>query len=126
MSVAEFQHNFCESRAFGGGPEILNSLSSLFITILPFFYDLPKIMSLRRVIYVLMFTGITSSYYPFNLNWFGKQLDELGMILALYIGTIEELNLFNRPYPKQIYHILDIYFTFLFTAKYVFHSFWRF
>ena len=68
MSIAEFQHNFCESRAFGGGPEIINTLSSFFITILPFYYNLPKTIPLRRVIYILMFTGVTSAYYHFNLN----------------------------------------------------------
>lgn len=107
LSVGNFSHNFCESKIFIG-PEIFNSISSIFITIIPFFFTFPRNLSLRRVIYILMLNGIFSSYYHYNLTWFGKQLDELTMIFALYIGTLEIFNLLNYP-EKKNYYIFDIY-----------------
>ena len=108
LSIGNFSHNFCESKIFIGQPEIFNALSSIFITILPLFYSLPRNISLRRVIYILMLNGIFSSYYHYNLTWFGKQLDELTMIFALYIGTLEILNILHHP-DKKDYYILDVY-----------------
>lgn len=110
MSVIEFSHNFCESIIFKGAPEIFNSISSLFITLLPFIYGFPKVISFRRITYMLMFTGLSSFYYHFYLSWLGKQLDELGMIFALYTGIFEIIYLFNKPYPKFILYTLDFYF----------------
>ena len=110
MSITNFSHNFCESKVFGGGPEVLNSLSSLFIVFLPFIYGFPKLISFNRITYMLMFTGFSSFYYHFYLNWVGKQLDELGMIFALYTGIFEIIYLFNKPYPKFVLYSLDFYF----------------
>tara|TARA_B100000925_G_C22007996_1_gene474650 strand:- start:1330 stop:1983 length:654 start_codon:yes stop_codon:yes gene_type:complete len=108
LSVGNFSHNFCESKIFNDQPEIFNAISSLFITIIPFFYNFPRNVALRRVTFILMLNGIFSSYYHFNLNWFGKQLDELTMIFALYIGTIEIINIINS-HDKKNYLLYDFF-----------------
>jgi len=106
--VNNFKHNFCESRIFIDQPEIINSISSIFISILPFFYTFPKNNSLKRVLYLLIFNGFASCYYHYNLSWYGKHLDELSMIYPLYIGTNYIYDLLEPKY-KFIYTINDIY-----------------
>ena len=39
----------------------------------------------------MMLNGFGSAYYHYNLNWLGKQIDELTMIFPLYIGIVELL-----------------------------------
>ena len=103
-----FTHNFCESRIYGK-PEIVNSFTSLFISILPFFYGFPRSKSLRRIFYILIFNGFSSCYYHYYLNWFGKHLDEISMILATYVG-IYKLVLFFPWRDKFPLFLLDLYF----------------
>lgn len=107
-SVGNFSHNFCESRIFVNKPEIFNSVSSLFIVIVPFFFQFPRNMSLKRVIFILMLNGLASSYYHYHLSWFGKQLDEITMIFALYIGTNEIKNVICVK-NKRLYYAYDFY-----------------
>ncbi len=103
-----FTHNFCESRIYGK-PEIVNSITSLFISLLPLYYGFPKSKSLKRIFYMLIFNGFSSCYYHYYLNWFGKHLDEISMILATYIG-IYKLVLFFPWRDKFPLILLDLYF----------------
>lgn len=113
LSVGNFSHNFCESRVFNNQPELFNAISSLFITIIPFFYNIPNNTSLRRVTFILIINGICSSYYHYYLTWFGKQIDEITMVYALYIGTIKIMKLVDIGYVKDSiqnkYIIYDIF-----------------
>lgn len=79
-----FKHNFCESKIFGK-PEYINAITSLFISIIPFFFKFPKITAFKRIFFILFLNGISSFYYHIKLDWIGKQLDELTMILIVYI-----------------------------------------
>lgn len=82
-----FFHNFCESRLNNNlPPEIFNSFTSFFITIIPLLYGFPKNNIFYNVACMLAFNGCASFYYHYTLSWYGKQADEISMILATYYG----------------------------------------
>ena len=83
----DFKHNFCESRLNNNeGPELLNSYSSLIISIVPLFFGFPKNYLLYNMSILFMLNGIGSFIYHYNLNWIGKHFDEISMILLTYFG----------------------------------------
>lgn len=105
-----FNHNFCESKLQNNeGPELLNSYSSLFITLIPLIIGIPKNMFFKNVSYMLIMNGIFSFYYHYNLTWFGKHLDEVTMILANYFGIcgLSEIYI-NKSYQNNINKINTI------------------
>ena len=90
----EVIHNFCESRLNNNeGPELFNSYTSLFITIIPFIYGLPKKNIFFNIACMLIFNGFGSFYYHYKLNWLGKQADEMSMIMSCYFGLCGLLKL---------------------------------
>ena len=101
-----FIHNFCESRLTNNQPpEIYNSYTSLFITLFPLVLGFPKNNIFYNVACMLAFNGVASFYYHYNLNWIGKQADEISMILANYYGIWGLLKMFYI----QNKHILNWY-----------------
>lgn len=98
-----FTHNFCESRLTNNlGPEIFNSYTSLFITIIPLILGFPKSNIFYNVACMLAFNGVASFYYHYHLNWLGKQSDEVSMILATYFGIWGLLKMY---YSNNITHL---------------------
>lgn len=80
-------HNFCESRLNDNqAPETINSITALYMCYLPCFFGKPKNHLLSNVALLLQINGIASCYYHYKLNWFGKQIDEISMILANFFG----------------------------------------
>lgn len=97
-----FVHNFCESRLQDNkGPEIWNTATSFVISIVPFIYGFPKYPLLYNVACMLSFNGIASAYYHYYLSWFGKQADEVSMILATYFGTWAFINMCYQRCAKR-------------------------
>ena len=95
-----FNHNFCESKLQNyQGPEIWNAYTSLIISIVPFIYGFPKYPLLYNVACMLSANGFASFHYHYYLNWFGKQGDEISMILANYFGL---WGLINMHYKKSV------------------------
>lgn len=91
----EFKHNFCESRLNNDiGPEILNSVSSFFISLVPFMYGFPKDSLLFNFSILFVIQGMSSFVYHFYLNWFGKHFDESSMILMIYLGIYNLVKLY--------------------------------
>lgn len=87
MEEQSIVHNFCESRLNNyNPPEIYNSYTSLFITIIPFIMGFPKNIIFYNFATMLVFNGFASFYYHYTLSWTGKQADEISMILATYYG----------------------------------------
>lgn len=127
----EIVHNFCESRLQNHtGPEYFNSYSSIVITFIPIYYGLPKNYVLFNISILLMLNGLASFYYHYFLNFYGKQLDEINMILLCYLTSIflikiYDNNLITNYLFTNIYCLLfvvlntnienDILFPFLFT-----------
>jgi len=105
-----FTHNFCESRLQNNeGPELLNSYSSLFITIIPLIIGIPKNIFFKNASYMIIMNGFFSFYYHYYLSWFGKHLDEVTMILANYFGICGLLNIYNNEqYQDKINKINTI------------------
>ena len=127
-------HNFCESRLNNNNPpELYNSYTSLFITITPLILGLPKNIIFFNISCLLMFNGLASFYYHYELNWIGKQADEMSMILSTYFGIYGLLLILYKKKRNRkillginnIYMILflifntiiefDIYFPFIFS-----------
>jgi hypothetical protein len=80
-----FSHNFCESRLNDNvGPEYFNAVSSLFITAVPLICGVSIKPDFKKVGIMLVINGGCSFYYHFTLSWFGKQLDEITMLMANY------------------------------------------
>lgn len=101
--VNEFIHNFCESRlANNTPPEIYNSITSLAITSFPFIFGFPRDSIFYNVATMLAFNGFASCYYHYNLNWIGKQADDMSMILANYYGIWGFLNMLFNNQPRLI------------------------
>lgn len=96
-------HNFCESRLNNNcPPELLNSYSSLFISIIPFIYGFPKNDIFYNIAILLFFNGFASFYYHYTLSWFGKQGDEISMIMSVFYGLWGLLKLY---YTKHDFNI---------------------
>lgn len=132
----EIVHNFCESRLNNNNPpEIFNAYSSLIISLVPLFYGLPKNDIFYNVAIMFFFTGFSSFYYHYTLNFTGKQADEIPMILSTYYGiwailkiylqnNMNKVNKYNAA--NNLYMLLfiivntiknlDFYFPFLFTS----------
>lgn len=82
-----FNHNFCESRLQNNQPpELYNSYTALTISIVPFICGFPENPLLYNVAVMFVINGGASFYYHYYLTWFGKQADEISMILANYFG----------------------------------------
>lgn len=99
----EFKHNFCESRLSDNtGPEMLNSVSSFFISLIPLIYGFPKDSLLFNFSILFIIQGISSFVYHFYLNWFGKHFDENCMILMMYLGIYNLIKLYFGDGNKNI------------------------
>lgn len=113
----EIIHNFCESRLNNNQPpELFNSYTSLFITIIPFIYGLPNRNVFFNIACMLIFNGGASFYYHYTLSWIGKQADEMSMILATYFGLLGLFKLnfvFNEKKINQ-YNALNNFYLILF------------
>lgn len=80
-----FKHNFCESRLQENeGPEYWNAGTSLFISLVPFFFKKPKTFHFQQFAVMLIINGPSSFYYHYSLSWLGKHLDEITMFMANY------------------------------------------
>lgn len=83
----EFKHNFCESRLQDyQPPEIWNAYTSLVISAFPFIIGFPKSSMFYNIACMLSINGFASFYYHYYLDWYGKQADEITMILSNYYG----------------------------------------
>jgi hypothetical protein len=97
-----FIHNFCESRLQDNkAPEVWNTVTSFAISIVPFVYGFPKYPLLYNVACMLSFNGVASAYYHYTLSWFGKQADEVSMILANYFGIWALINMYYQRSTKR-------------------------
>ena len=99
----EFKHNFCESRLQNNeGPELWNSYTSLVISAFPFLIGFPKSSMFYNIACMLSINGFASFYYHYYLNWYGKQADEITMILSNYYGIWGLLRMYYFYNKKPI------------------------
>lgn len=97
-----FNHNFCESKLNDNTPpEIWNTVTSFVISVVPFMYGFPKYPLLYNVACMLAFNGFASAYYHYSLTWFGKQADEVSMILANYFGIWALINMYYQRSSRR-------------------------
>lgn len=83
----KFKHNFCESRLNNyQPPELWNAYTSFAISVFPFILKFPKSNIFYNIACMLSINGFASFYYHYYLSWYGKQADEITMILANYYG----------------------------------------
>jgi hypothetical protein len=108
-----FKHNFCESKIFGK-PEYINAFTSLFISIIPFFFKFPQITSFKRIFFILFLNGLSSFYYHMKLDWIGKQLDELTMILIVYIFILKLIIIMHK---LKLFYFIDFLFLIIFVIN---------
>lgn len=90
--------DFCESKLYGH-PEILNSLSCIFISLFPYLglkYSIINSYIVKSILTLLVFNGVAS----FGFHWTGyyifKHLDEIPMVLCIWLGllyTFSKINL---------------------------------
>ncbi len=114
-SEQEFSHNFCESRLQGNkGPELFNAWSSLIMSFVPIIYGFPRYPLLYNVAGLLVVNGFASFHYHYYLNWFGKQSDEIAMILANYFGLWALINMYYNKWSQNKYNRYNTTFMYVF------------
>ena len=64
-------------------------------------YGFPKYPLLYNVACMLSFNGFASAYYHYYLTWFGKQADEVSMILANYFGIWALINMYYQRSSRR-------------------------
>ena len=114
-----FTHNFCESRLNNNmPPEIINSISALYMVFLPFIFGFPNNGLFFNIAVLLQFNGFASCYYHYTLNWIGKQMDEISMILANYFGLWSLFKIYYRKNNNKInyYNRINLIYMTLFIA----------
>ena len=112
----KFVHNFCESRLQDNkSPELWNTATSFVISAVPFMYGFPKYPLLYNVACMLSFNGVASAYYHYKLTWFGKQADEVSMILANYFGLWALINMYyDRSTRRNNLNRFNTFFMYMF------------
>jgi len=114
-----FNHNFCESRLQNNQPpELYNSYTALTISIVPFICGFPENPQLYNVAVMFIINGGASFYYHYYLTWFGKQADEISMILANYFGLWQFINIaYNNVSKRRTLKNLNTVFMYTFIAS---------
>jgi hypothetical protein len=121
----DFKHNFCESLLQKGeGPEILNSITSLAISITPFIVGFPNYPPFYNVACMLSVNGIASCYYHYSLTWLGKQADEISMILANHFALMGLTGMYyeQSPYGNRL-NSYNLIFMYLFLVLNTLHQY---
>lgn len=101
-NFCEFKHNFCESKLNNENPpELWNAYTSIIISVFPFIFGFPEYHSFYSVGLMFAFNGLASFHYHYCLDWFGKQADEISMILANYFGLCGLIRLYWNDSRKR-------------------------
>jgi hypothetical protein len=109
-------HNFCESRInHYNPPEIVNAYTSMFITFIPIFFGFPQDYYFFNIAILFLLNGFASFYYHYYLNYIGKQMDEICMILINYYCILGLMNVYNNKLVIQKY----IYYNRLFALSFI-------
>ncbi len=119
-----YDHSFCEAKLWNGPPEYINSITSLFITLIGI-YGLKNNKHLNNEIFMLysalVINGIASALYHWTnyLGW--GYVDRFSMILIAIpsvFGGFKELAYlykFNSKLNKVLITIVQLYFTLIIT-----------
>jgi len=100
-----FSHNFCESRLNDNNPpELLNAISSFVICLIPFIFEFPVNYLVLSIRGLLIINGFSSFIYHYYLNWLGKQLDEVSMILITMLFCKLTLETYYKDRLKYYYY----------------------
>ena len=106
---------FCEKKLYGS-PEILNSLSTIFISLFPalglqnsLFFDLQKI----NILLIMIITGLTSFLYHWTGYYLFKHLDEIPMMLSLWQGITSIIKKYPEPIFYKLQSFNNLYFILL-------------
>ena len=100
-----FSHNFCESRLNDNNPpELLNAISSFVICLIPFMFEFPVNYLVLSIRGLLIINGFASFIYHYYLNWLGKQLDEVSMILITMLFCKLTLETYYKDRLKYYYY----------------------
>lgn len=114
-----FQHNFCESRLQSNQPpELWNAYTSLLISAFPFVLGFPKNSMFYNIACMLSINGFASFHYHYHLDWYGKQSDEITMIMSNYFGIwgLLKMYYFYNKEPINWYNGWNSTFMVLFTV----------
>ena len=92
--------NFCESKIYGY-PEILNCLSCVFISLFPYIglkYANFKNYRVKNIMSFIFIAGFTSFGYHWSGYYLFKHLDEIPMIMGIWIGIVHFLSIINTEF----------------------------
>mgnify|MGYP001215527089 CR=1 FL=1 len=90
MNLTSDVSTFCEKRLYGN-PEYLSSFSSLFISLFPIYslkYSVIQSRIIINILLLLIITGITSFGYHWTGWYIFKHLDEIPMIISIWLGLL--------------------------------------
>ena len=83
--------------------KVLNvSFIVLYLLCSIFIFGFPNNGIFFNIAVLLQFNGFASCYYHYNLNWIGKQMDEISMILANYFGLWSLFKIYYRKKNNSI------------------------
>lgn len=106
--------DFCEKKIWGSHPEWLNCMSSFFISIIPFIglkYSNFKSKKIKNILSLLVIGGFTAFLYHWNGYYISKHLDEVPMILSIWLGLKKILTITKLHICLQ--YMLNCYFVIL-------------
>lgn len=111
MNATTIVNNFCEKRLIGN-PEYLSSFSALIISLIPYIgikYNKNISYGAFNIYILLIITGLTSFGYHWTGWYIFKHLDEIPMLLSVWLGL---LNL-SKEYSRNFYlsFAINSYFT---------------
>jgi hypothetical protein len=106
--------NFCEKKIWGHHPEWLNCLSSFYISIITYIglrHSKFKSKKIKSILSLLFIGGFTAFLYHWNGYFISKHLDEVPMILSIWLGLTKIFSINNL---NNIYiYLLNFYFVLL-------------
>lgn len=90
MNLTSIVSTFCEKRLYGN-PEYLSAFSSLFISLIPIYslkYSYIQTKLVINIYLLLIITGLTSFGYHWTGWYIFKHLDEIPMVLSIWLGLL--------------------------------------
>ena len=112
MNATTIKSHFCEKKIIGN-PEYFSSFSSLIISFIPYIslkYSQLNTIFAVNILQILFITGLTSFGYHWTGWYIFKQLDEIPMIIAIWLGLLYFITNLKSSLNNIYFFVINLYF----------------